>query len=140
MTRSVATPRNAHTVLYLAPDLSDATDAYSYFVRDIEDLLIDAFPSLTRPYRPYFIDRDCPVLLQNLHAAVTLTQEGPVSALALIPIANSDLAIHWCDQVKARLRSVVHNAYPDALITPMSRASSGEVAYRLLPRPQESLT
>jgi hypothetical protein len=132
MARSVATPSGTHTVVYLAPDLDPDDD--SYFLEDIVTLLSEAFPSLGPTRKAYWLDRECRVYMDNLHARVTISSYCGLYAIALVPVDDSPLALHWCEQVAPRFRTTIHEAYPDAALRRLGSASNGEAFFEPINR------
>lgn len=88
-------------------------------IMNLSDKLRDAFPSLTKCDR--WLGRgnsEDHAILENRHAAVSVSEYCGVVAVCLVPEPRSEyesspmIAHHWCAQVEAKFRKIVAEAFP----------------------------
>lgn len=113
MSRSVMTADYAEHVFYDFLEYDDADD-YDYadmvwqdYVEYITDKLERMYPSLYRPDRETWNNRECRVILENEHTEVTLSEYCEAVAICLAPRLrdreDSPLGVRWRAQVAPRI-------------------------------------
>ena len=112
MGRSVLLADYAEHVFYDFIEYDDSDD-YDYadmvwqdYVDYITDKLENMFPSLYRPDREEWNNRECRTILKNEHTEVTLSEYCGVVAICLAPRRDredSPLGVRWRAQVAPRI-------------------------------------
>ena len=100
---------------------------------NLSSTLCDAFPSLRECDR-WLGDEDH-VILENRHAAVSVSEYCGLVAVCLVPEARSEyesspmIARRWCAQVEARFRRIVADVFGTELVK-LGTMSNGEGVFR----------
>ena len=138
MARSVSTPSGAAFVIHTHFEPEDEFDAQFEFDMMVEDLqreIQTTFPSFRESDR--FIGREDRVILENDHAAVTISEYMGLIAIAVVPEDDNDhpgLSSAWVDQIESKFKALMHSMY--AVLVPKGTFSNGEQVFAPASRPE----
>jgi hypothetical protein len=133
MGRSVHIPRGAAitTFVYIEQDEYDGEWVWDDFVECVRELLTAAFHTLEPCDR--WTDREAHAIMTNGHADVVVCEYMGIVSVSLVPHDDNDhpeLSAAWCDRVRRSFDKVLHAAFKDNVLRPMSTFSTGETFYR----------
>jgi hypothetical protein len=154
MSRSVSTPRNATSVVYLHNPQGDQDcgNDWEDFLLDLRQVLSGiagapggkGFPSLEEC--DIWLGREDHAVMENRHAYVTVSEYNGVVAVCLVPKNHiySDepipLAANWCAKVAKHFVSLATKAYESCALISNGRASNGEQFFSPVSRPEGVVT
>lgn len=121
MSRTVATPHDAHTIAYLPTPGDD----FDEIVDDIQFTLARLWPSLDPADR--WVDREIREIADNALASVTISEYRGLTALSLVPAEDNPLSTGWCNNIAPRFLRAFATLRHEATF------SNGEAIYRATP-------